>query len=342
MENQKEHFRHILLFYFCKGKNASQAHKKLCAVYGDEALKERQCQNWFAKFRSGDFSLKDEKRSGRPVEVDDALIKAIINSDCHSTTREIAEKLHVSHTCIENHLKQLGYIRKLDTWVPQELKESQLMQRISSCDLLKKRNENDPFLKRLITGDEKWVVYNNIKRKRSWSRPGELTQTTSKADIHQKKVLLSVWWDYKGIVYFEFLPPNRPINSDVYIEQLTKLNNAVEEKRPELTNRKGVVFHHDNARPHTSLVTWQKLMELGWDVLPHPPYSPDLAPSDYFLFRSLQNSLNGKNFNNDDDVKSYLIQFFANKNQKFFERGIMMLPERWQKVIDQNGQYITE
>nr|KAF6374252.1 hypothetical protein mPipKuh1_009476 [Pipistrellus kuhlii] len=56
------------------GKNASQAHKKLCAVYGDEALKEWQCQNWFAKFRSGDFSLKDEKRSGRPVEVDDALI----------------------------------------------------------------------------------------------------------------------------------------------------------------------------------------------------------------------------------------------------------------------------
>ena len=61
MENQKEHYRHILLFYFRKGKNASQAHKKLRAVYGDEALKERQCRNWFDKFRSGDFSLKDEK-----------------------------------------------------------------------------------------------------------------------------------------------------------------------------------------------------------------------------------------------------------------------------------------
>ncbi|KFM58915.1 Histone-lysine N-methyltransferase SETMAR, partial [Stegodyphus mimosarum] len=153
--------------FFDDGKNASQAHKKLCAVYGDEALKERQCQNWFAKFRSGDFSLKDEKRSGRPVEVDDDLIKAIIDSDRHSTTREIAEKLRVSHTRIENHLKQLGYVQKLDTWVPHELKETHLTQRINGCDLLKKRNENDPFLKRLITGDEKWVVYNNIERKRS-------------------------------------------------------------------------------------------------------------------------------------------------------------------------------
>ena len=97
-------------FLFSQRKNASQAHKKLCAVYGDEALKERQCQNWFDKFGSGDFSLKDEKRSGCPVEVDDNLIKAIIDSDRHSTTREIADKLHVSHICIENHLKQLGYV----------------------------------------------------------------------------------------------------------------------------------------------------------------------------------------------------------------------------------------
>ena len=117
--------------------------------------------------------------------------------------------------------------------------------------------------------------------------------------------MLSVWWDYKRIVYFKLLPLNRTINSVVYIEQLTKLNiNAVEEKRPELTNRKDVVFHHDNTRPHISLVIRQKLLELDWDVLPHPPYSPDLAPSDYFLFQSLQNSLNGKNFNNDDDIKS--------------------------------------
>ena len=109
-------------FLFSQRKNASQARKKLCAVYSDEALKERQCQNWFDKFRSGDFSFKDEKRSNRPVEVNDDLIKTIIDSDRHSTTREIAEKLHVSHTCIENHLKQLGYVRKLDTWVPHERK----------------------------------------------------------------------------------------------------------------------------------------------------------------------------------------------------------------------------
>ena len=71
MEEQDAHFRHILLYYFRKSKNASQAHKRLCAVYGNEALKERQCQNWFAKFRSGDFLLKNAQRSDCSVEVDE-------------------------------------------------------------------------------------------------------------------------------------------------------------------------------------------------------------------------------------------------------------------------------
>ena len=74
----------------------------------------------------------------------------------------------------------------------------------------------------------------------------------------------------------------------------------------------------------------------------HPPYNSDLAPSDYYLFRSLQDSLNGKTFNDDEALKSHLVQFFADKDQKFYERGIMKLPERWKKVIEQNGKYIID
>ena len=154
--------------------------------------------------------------------------------------------------------------------------------------------------------------------------------------------MLSVWWDWKGVVFFELLPRNQTINSDVYCRQLNKLNAVVKEKRPELVNRKRVIFHHDNATPHTSLATRQKLLRLDWEVMLHPPYSPDLAPSDYYLFRSLQNSLNGKTLNDNKAVKSHLVQFFADKSQKFYERGVMKLPEKWQKVIEQNGKHIID
>jgi len=117
-------------------------------------------------------------------------------------------------------------------------------------------------------------------------------------------------------VYYEILPHNQTINSDKYCSQLD-LKVAIDEKRPDLANREGIVFHQDNARPDVSLHTQQKLMQLGWDVLPHPPYSPDLAPSDYHLFRSLQNSLNGKNFDSPEACKNQMEQFIAQKDAKF-------------------------
>ena len=105
MEIPDGHFRHILLCYYQKGKNAVQARKKLYDVYGEKSLTERQCRNWFARFRSGDLDLKDAPRSGRPTEVEDDNMKAMIENNRRSTTREIAEKLNILHTCVERHLK---------------------------------------------------------------------------------------------------------------------------------------------------------------------------------------------------------------------------------------------
>ena len=136
------------------------------------------------------------------------------------------------------------------------------------------------------------------------------------------------------MLFFELLPRNQTINSDIFFRQLNKFNVAVKEKRPELVNHKGVIFQHDNATPHTSLTTRQKLMRLGWEVMLHPLYSPDLTPSDYYLFRSLQNSLNGKTFNDDEAVKSHLVQFLTGKDQKFYERGIIKLPKKGKRSLN--------
>ena len=109
MEISDGHFHHMLFYYFRKGKKAAQARKKFYDFYdfyGEKSLTERQCQNWFARFRTGDFHLKDAPHSGRPTEVDDDKIKAIIENNQFSMTREIAEKLDILHTCVERHLKQ--------------------------------------------------------------------------------------------------------------------------------------------------------------------------------------------------------------------------------------------
>ncbi|CAF1214732.1 unnamed protein product [Rotaria magnacalcarata] len=100
--------------------------------------------------------------------------------------------------------------------------------------------------------------------------------------------MLSIWWDCEGIIYWELLLPNTAIDSKLHCQQLQNLKIVLQANRPE---RRKVRLRHGNARPHASKVTRQKLEKLEWEVLPHPPYSPDLAPSDYHPFRSLRNHL---------------------------------------------------
>jgi histone-lysine N-methyltransferase SETMAR len=103
-----------------------------------------------------------------------------------------------------------------------------------------------------------------------------------------------------------------------------------------------IYYLHDNARPHITKSTREKLLKLGWITVPHPPYSPDLAPTDCHLFRSLSNHLHEKKFDYENAVKMKLVKFFNQKSPQFYERGILSLPERSQQVVDSSGGYIFE
>ncbi len=80
-----------------------------------------------------------------------------------------------------------------------------------------------------------------------------------------------------------------------------------------------------------------KLMELDWEVLPYLPYSPDIAPSDYHLFRAMDNFVQNKEFYNDDELKQEVDKFLTSWTRQFWEVGIDSLKDIWQKVIDCDG-----
>ena len=141
------------------------------------------------------------------------------------------------------------------------------------------------------------------------------------------------------MLYWELLDGGQTVTANVYTRQLGQLAAAIQEKRRRKTE---VCLLHDNARPHVASATRQQLEELGWTTVPHPPYSPDLAPSDFHLFRSLKNYLRGQSFRNFDHLKSGFAEFFERQPADFWERGIQALSERWRHVIDIHGEYIVE
>ena len=117
--------------------------------------------------------------------------------------------------------------------------------------------------------------------------------------------MLCVWWNFEGIIHFELVPNNRAIDAELYSAQLDRMHTALAQKYPALVNRKRVILQQDNASPHTARRTKEKIRELeSIELLPHPAYSPDLAPSDFHLFRSMAHFLRGRSFANLDEVET--------------------------------------
>ncbi|KAH8394484.1 hypothetical protein KR222_011840 [Zaprionus bogoriensis] len=234
--------RAVLKFYFVKGKSARATFREINGDLGDGTLSLRTAEEWFRRFRAGDSDTMDKPAGGRPVTTNTDHIMEHIELDRHVASRDIAEEIGVSHQTVLNHLQKAGYQKQLDVWVPHDLRQENLLDRINACDMLLKRNELDPFLKRMVTGGEKWITYDNTKRKRSSSKPGESSETVAKPGLTARKVLLCVWWDWKGIIHYELLPYGQTLNSTIYCEQLDRLKLAIDLERPELANRKSLVF----------------------------------------------------------------------------------------------------
>jgi len=236
-------------------------------------------------------------------------------------------------------------IQKMEKWVPHELNERQQENRKTTCEMLHARYKRKSFLHRIVTGDEKWIYFENPKRKRSWVTvkimgPGEPLTSTAKSNHYGRKTMLCVWWDQKGMIYYELLKPGETINTERYQQQMINLNQALCEKRLKYQKRQHkVILLHDNAPSHITKLVKEMIEAFGWEILSHAANSSDLAPSDYHLFASMGHAFAQQRFTSYEDVRKWLDDWFGSKEQQFFWRDIHKLSNRWKKCIATNGQY---
>jgi len=135
-----------------------------------------------------------------------------------------------------------------------------------------------------------------------WSGGIAAHPTPKKSRVQQSagEVLASFCWDQDGILLY-YLPKGKTINAEYYSSLLVQLKDILKEKRHGKVT-KGVLFLHDSAPAHRTLATQKKLAYLGFQCLDHPPYSPDLTPSDYHLFPGLKKQLKSHHFSSDAEV----------------------------------------
>jgi [histone H3]-lysine36 N-dimethyltransferase SETMAR len=329
----------ILLYEFKLGNKAAEAARNINRAWGPLTTNERTAQRWFARFRSGDTSLEEEEGRGRSPSIDDDHLKALVEENPRTTLCELAIALNVHYSTVSLHLQAIGKVKKLDSWVPHALNEKQQMRRMEVASSLLLRHKECSFLDRIFTCDEKWIMYNNMRRGGQWLDADELPGHFPKPDLHPKKVMITVWWNQTGIIHYSFLETGKTITAASYSREIDQCYKKLAIKCPNVVNRKGPILLHDNARPHVGKVTQKKLSSLGIEVLPHPPYSPDLSPTDYHMFRHLDNFLCGKIFDDRKDIENAVHDFFNSQKPEFYRVGIEKLTERWQKCVNADGNY---
>ena len=184
------------------------------------------------------------------------------------------------------------------------------------------------LLNSVITGDETWVFEYDPEMKRQsreWKSYGSPRPKKARKSKSKVKVMLIVFLDIQGIVHFEFLPQSQTVNRTVYKEILWHLVRSVHDKRQSLWEANAWALHDNNAPAHTALSICQFLAERNIATLEHSPYSPDLAPCDFFLFPKIKSVLKGTHFSDIDFIKkavtTELKKIPENPFQEFLNHG---------------------
>jgi len=152
--------------------------------------------------------------------------------------------------------------------------------------------------------------------------------------------MATVFWDCKGILLTEFMASGTTVTSEVYFEMLNKLRRLTQNKRHGLLT-KGVIFLH-NAWPHTAARTNALIKLFNWEIFDHPPYSPDLATSNYHLFTKIKVWLATHCFHTNKELMDGVNNWLHNLAAPFFDEGLQKLVSRYNKCLNVDGSYVEK
>lgn len=274
------------------------------------------------------------------TQINQRILNALNEIPFHSI-RILSNMLKIPKTTVYNHISSMGFIIKHLRFVPHMLNNSQKVQRVEySKQLLnvikQARHQSWTFF---LTGDESWFYFMN-NYEQQWLHPNEKPSTRPKTIISTPKRMLTVFWSPIVFRIVEMLPKGQHFNSEYFIN--TILQKIVDTHPPPTLNqpKRNFIIHIDNATPRRSLASKNFASKNILKFCPHPAFSPDLAPSDFYLFGKVKHLLQGKEFESEEELFEAIIEIL-NDISKDELLSVMDQWERRLKVcISNGGDYI--
>ncbi len=333
-----------------EGASQAQIKQRLDRIHGNNAFSKSSVQRWCSHFWSGRIQKQNLPKTGAPKKwtaAKIAQVRQIVQTHRCSTLRQISTDVQLSYGCTRRLLKEDLHMRKAPAkWVPHLLTAPERLRRVNlSCASLTLLRRRPNPINCVIAQDESWFFCWDPQAKnmtREWIVPGERRPEKVRIERTVQKVMLVAFIDKSGVVYREFVPRGLGIGAELYLAILQRFMRALRRKRQRLATQNGRtswVFLQDGAPAHRARDVVRFLRDESVQILPHPGYSPDLNPLDYWFFNRIKAKVRGHRYHNlhqlqeaiDAAINAVPVQEFASA----FDR----LQDRLCKCIVEQGRY---
>jgi histone-lysine N-methyltransferase SETMAR len=338
-----EEQRYVIKYLYDSGKPKPAIITEIREHYGDEALSITQIYYWLRKVRLGETDLSDRGHPGRtPDESLAAVIAAKHERDRHLSARKLAKSLGISPTTVCHYFTDvLGLKLRHMRWVPHTLTLEQKDKRaqLAGSMLIALEKHRASGFHFMFTGDESWLFY-HYERECVWAASWEDIGEIERPSHHQKKTMMTVFFNGSGAFSINLLPQGQKMNSNYFAENIIRPLSALCYPNGRQAHERRVSLHFDNAPIHNTKVVDDAIGSLGLKKLEHPPYSPDLAPCDFFLFGHVKGRLNGCSFATPDEIFAAVQEVINEIPPDVFARVFEEWLARLRTCRDSGGEYV--
>ena len=345
-------FRAMILILSKMKKTRQEIHETLQEHFPDVAPSLSTVERWCREFTHGNFVLEDAPRAGRPSvshneqNVDQVL--ELVIQDSHVTYAQIEHETGLSSGTINVIIHKELCLRKLCArWIPHSLTLEQKSARVDFCKIMLKRFDNGTAraVSDILTGDETWIYHYDPETKqqsKEWVEEDAPPPTKVRRAKSVGKQMWAIFFRSSGFVAAVALEDRKTVTADWYTTVcLPKVITEINYQR-EKAGVRGILLHHDNASSHTALRTRESLEDSGLRTLPHPPYSPDLAPCDFWLFPTIKNELRGRRFSSNEELVGALFKVIEAIPKDEWKMCFQKWFSRMKKCIESHGEYVEK
>lgn len=340
----REELRTSIKFCYLKGDTVEQCHNQLVLAYKDHAYSLREVVRWYKRFDSGEFSIADEQRSGRPTINDKTVdISSRIGEHQSISQRSLARQCDIHRDVVCRIAgDDLGLVQRNVVTIPHNLNPIQKMDRIVKATIMAEVvSPKKPYdYRRVLTLDESWILFENIPN-RVWAAEEDDRTEFVDTKVGAKKMMVTIVMSGCEFWLVDYLPEHETLNAHYFLNNiLIPLQQKILSRNPAPSTNKWIL-HMDNSSTHTAKIITDWIQSSIFSKLDHPSFSPDISPCDFYLFGRLKGMLAGQTFTSRETLKLRIQEILTSIKRVELISVFDEWVERLNAVKGSDGGYIS-